>query len=209
MTELETVDRDARLILGQEMMDFITIAYAGNERKFTKLPYRIHPERCAIKAFNFFSFNKHIMDPVEAAYIMACHDIKEDCIGRYDENVLYNLLGHRSYMHVCMLTNPWHTDAQMKQLNRHTRKRIGAERLATFANTHRAIPFLKLFDIVDNLNDTSPTDVWMYRDYALECAVTVKTMLKNSIDNVENYPIFAEFCSILKERNINHEYASF
>lgn len=209
MTELEKVDNDARLILGEEMMKFVIQTYEGNFRKFTKLPYRIHPLRCAIKAYGFFCFNKQIMDPIEAAYIMACHDIKEDCAGRYSEEELYNLLGHRSYMHVYMLTNPWHTDPQMKQLNRHTRKLIAGDRLATYANTHRGIPFLKLFDIVDNLNDSSPDDAFMYYKYPLECAKTVKRMLSNTMDNVENYPIFTEFCDILKKRNINHEYASF
>lgn len=120
-------------------------AHLGQVRKYTGVPYIIHPTRVALRASIFIPRNSNpIIDScvVAAAWL---HDVIEDCGVQYSE--LHLQFGGTIANLVKELTNVSKAD---KTLNRAGRKAADIDRVSRISNEAKQ---LKLCDRLDNLED--------------------------------------------------------
>lgn len=195
--------------MNKEVLALAIRAHDGQTRKYSGLPYVVHPIEVAKKSVKYFSFwldncdfwedNSYTLDEVESAAIL--HDTIEDCsilslavyypsiyYGHYRnlDDLILKVAGKNVLTLVKELTNP----SKNSKLSRKERKQMDRDHLKNISFEGKLI---KMVDRMCNLRDMSGAPNDFKRLYVEE-----SKLLRDAIGI--NYPVlWCDFNEVLEE----------
>lgn len=158
------------IVMNKLVLDLAIRAHEGQKRKFSDLPYIVHPIEVATEVGLMYQARGYAREyTLQQINIALLHDVVEDC-PQITEQEIINIAGKDVLYYVKELTNP---SKYSPQLNRADRKAMDREHLAHVSYPSKII---KLIDRTCNLGDISGAKDGFKRLYCQESRLLLQVL---------------------------------